>query len=56
MRIHCSHDLLKKSDLIYREQDCCEIKDIITLNILHLWRFKTPIFYNNLYINYYKTT
>ena len=22
--------------------------------ILHLWRFKTPIFYNNLYINYYK--
>ena len=21
---------------------------------LHLWRFKTPIFYNNLYINYYK--
>jgi hypothetical protein len=20
---------------------------------LHLWRFKTPIFYNNLYINYY---
>jgi Leucine-rich repeat (LRR) protein len=23
-------------------------------NSLHLWRFKTPIFYNNLYINYYK--
>ena len=22
--------------------------------VLHLWRFKTPIFYNNLYINYYK--
>ncbi len=24
------------------------------IDILHLWRFKTPIFYNNLYINYYK--
>ena len=29
-------------------------KNTKAIDLLHLWRFKTPIFYNNLYINYHK--
>ena len=41
-------ELLDKNELILNN---LRYEQIFTL---HLWRFKTQIFYNNLYINYYK--
>jgi len=42
-------------DDIYISESCIinNYKDYYDI-VLHLWRFKTPIFYNNLYTNYYK--
>ena len=59
LKLDMSSNILEQIDILLSLRT--EIYHYKTINLektyqqfLHLWRFKTPIFYNNLYINYYK--